>query len=201
MNSNNPYNGNNNAGSSSNMTEDERLARQMQAEEQSRNTGTPGASNSYYGGNQGTPQYGSPAPQYPQNQLPPRDEGGKKGGLFSSLKNKLGSSGGQRPMMGGGGYPPQHYGGYPQQPHYGGPPPMGYGGYPQPMYGGGYPPQQYGRRPGGGGMGAGGIALGAGAGLLGGAMLANSFNDNDAYQDGYQDGMDDGGDMGDMGGE
>jgi hypothetical protein len=50
-------------------------------------------------------------------------------------------------------------------------------------------------------MGAGGIALGAGAGLLGGAMLANSFNDNDAYQDGYQDGMDDGGDMGDMGGE
>jgi hypothetical protein len=34
---------------------------------------------------------------------------------------------------------------------------------------------------------AGGMMLGAGAGMLGGAMLANGLNDSheDAYQDGY----------------
>ncbi|CAN6675023.1 WW domain-containing protein Wwm1p [Trichomonascus vanleenenianus] len=94
----------------------------------------------------------------------------------------------------GGGYgqPPPAYGGYPpQQPGYGGYPPQPQGAYGYPPQGYGYPqqvptppqpqyivqqqapPQKQSRF---GGMG--GMALGAGAGLLGGALLAEAF-DND----------------------
>jgi hypothetical protein len=41
----------------------------------------------------------------------------------------------------------------------------------------------------GGGMGMGGAALGLGAGVLGGALIADAINDNehDAYMDGYRE--------------
>ncbi|KAI6808136.1 hypothetical protein KC332_g13154 [Hortaea werneckii] len=184
------------AGSSA-MTDDERYARQLQEQENARMGGgsSRGANDGYYSGGAPAPQYGgqpSPSP-YGSGYLPPREE--KRGGLLGKLSSKLGGSkshyGG-----GGGGYPPpqQRYGGggygggmYPQQPMYGGHPQ--YGGY-------GHPPP----RRGGGGMGmGGGMALGAGAGLLGGAMIASSMDDEqDAYQEGYEDGGggDDGGDDG-----
>lgn len=153
---------------------------------------------------------GSPYPQsnspYP-TELPPRERGdGKKGGFLGKLLGKATqkhSSGGYGSHGGYGGYQQQQYH---QQP-YGQGPPMGYGQqqygqpYGQPYgqhygppggYGRGYGgyPQAHGRRPGGGGMGmAGGAALGVGAGLLGGAVIANAMNDDDereAYQDGYR---------------
>lgn len=186
-------------------TEDARLARQMQAEEDARSRGTPGAAASYAAG--------SPAPggqgQFPE-QLPPRPGDnqsgsrgllGKLGKMVSGSKNKPygGGYGGGYPQQnyGGGGYPQQGYGGYPPQQGYGMQP--GYGHQPQygGHYGGGYPPQQ---RRGGGGMGmAGGAALGLGAGMLGGAMIGNAMADNehDAYAEGYNDGA--GGD--DFGGD
>ncbi|KAK4102584.1 hypothetical protein N658DRAFT_495291 [Parathielavia hyrcaniae] len=128
--------------------------------------------------------------------------GGSGGGGLGGLMSSHGGSHG----VGG-----QHHG-YPQQPsyypqqqhqqhHYGGgggfmPPQQGY--YPPAQHhGGGYYPQQgygggaYGRKPGGGGMGmAGGAALGVGAGMLGGYMVADAINDSqeDAYQEGFEDG-------------
>lgn len=206
----NPYedNNNNNGSSSSAADDDARLARQLQAEEDARARGSSsgGAAASYAG----TPVPGEPFP----NQLPPRPESGgdKSRGLLGKIfggKNKPPGGGG---YQGGGGYgggpgygPPQPaYGGPPPQ-GYGYPPPQGYGGYPpQPGYGGypppgggygGYPPpqgyyQQQGRpgRSGGGGLGmAGGAALGLGAGMLGGALIADAVHDGqeDAYQEGY----------------
>ncbi|GAB1725857.1 hypothetical protein NU195Hw_g2582t1 [Hortaea werneckii] len=184
------------AGSSGAMTDDERYARQLQEQENARMGGgsSRGANDGYYGGGAPAPQYGgqpSPSP-YGSGYLPPREE--KRGGLLGKLSSKLGGS--KSHYGGGGGYPPpqQRYGGggygggmYPQQPMYGGHPQ--YGGY-------GHPPP----RRGGGGMGmGGGMALGAGAGLLGGAMIASSMDDEqDAYQEGYEDGGggDDGGDDG-----
>lgn len=170
---------------------DEAMARRLQQQEQAGGSAAHrGASDNFYGG---PPQQqygaGSPSP-YGQNQLPPRQESGKKG-LFSKISSKL-SGGGSRPpqqYMGGGGYPQQgHYGGgYPQQ-GYGGGYPMGghhggmYGGYPQQgMYG---PPRRH-----GGGLGAGGgAALGLGAGMMGGmmvgGMMANDHDEQEAYQDG-----------------
>jgi hypothetical protein len=46
--------------------------------------------------------------------------------------------------------------------------------------------------------GAGGMMLGAGAGLVGGALLMDAIDDreDEAYQDGYDAGQDDGGDFG-----
>lgn len=183
---------------SQNMSEDERLARQMQDEEDAR-AKSRGQSDNYY--NQS-------APNYAQNsssgsaQLPPREE--KKKGLFGKLSSKLGSSGSSSsgPRYN---YPPQQYGGagygqYPPQPAYGygqpgygapgyghypgyGPPPGAFGGY-------GYPPRRT-----GGGMGAGGgAALGLGAGLLGGALIAESFDDDGGGDGGGDDGGGDGGD-------
>lgn len=198
--SNNPYGGSSihSAGSSHNVNDDEAYARKLQAEEEARarqsgqSTARTGASDSYYGS--GAPQYQSQGPQYqsqtpqyqsqPQysNELPPRDQDrGKKGGLLGKLLGKASGSS-SRPQQGypsggmmGGGYPQQQYGGYPQQ---------GYGGYP--------PQQMYGQpqRKTGGGMGMGGMALGAGAGLLGGALLMDGIDhmEDNAYDQGYENG-------------
>jgi len=161
-------------------SEDEKLARKLQEEENARanvgGSGPPagnrGESDAYYGGGgpgAGPPGYGqSPQPQYGQQQ--------------------------------GGGYPPQP--GYPQQ--YGAPSPQPQGMYGDPngpgaqgvqgqekkgllgkLFGGKKPQQQQqqgygnpyaqpGKKP--GGIGAGGLALGAGGGLLGGALLASAMD-------------------------
>lgn len=204
--SNNPYGG-------SSTTDDEKLARQLQAEEEARAHGRPtsrGASDGYYqgsgaagagaasyaaggagaygGGGQssygGQPSYGG------QAELPPRGADGKKGGFLGKLLGK--TSGGSSSAQGYGGYPQQ------QQQHYGGGYPQQHG-YPQQGYGG-YPPQQqyYGQAPvqkkHGLGMG-GGAALGLGGGLLGGMMLGEAMGDmGDGGGDGG--GGDDGGDYG-----
>ncbi|EME48081.1 hypothetical protein DOTSEDRAFT_86417 [Dothistroma septosporum NZE10] len=198
--SNNPYSG----GASSSTADDEAYARRLQQEEEDRakahgqGAGARGASDSYYGQQPNTyPQQNTYAQQNTQSsysaygqqgQQEPTPYGqdqdrGKKGGLFSKITSKLGSSGSRPPQQGyGGGYPQQ---GYPPQ-------------YPQQGYGG-YPPQQYGgyaqqpQRRQGGGMGAGGGALlGAGAGLVGGALLMDAIDDHeqDAYQQGYDNGQD-----------
>lgn len=178
---------------SANVSEDEKLARRLQEEENARSGGSSadrGASDSYYtpggqgatpygqpayGQQQPTPQatsYGSPSPSPygEQQQLPPRDE--KSKGLFGKLAGKFGGgSSGGRPAQYG-----QQYGqggGYPQQQNY---PPQQYGGYPQ--QGGGYYPQQQQQQPQKQGMGAGGALLGAGAGLVGGALLMDAFEDH-----------------------
>lgn len=187
--SNNPY-GQSPGPANQQYESDEAMARRLQQQEQAGGSAAHrGASDNFYGG---PPQQqygaGSPGP-YGQNQLPPRQESGKKG-LFSKISSKL-SGGGSRPPQQymGGGYPQQgHYGGgYPQQ-GYGGGYPMGghhggmYGGYPQQgMYG---PPRRH-----GGGLGAGGgAALGLGAGMMGGmmvgGMMANDHDEQEAYQDG-----------------
>ena len=181
--------------------EDERLARQLQEEEEARARGsTQGAAGGYYG-QQSQPPYQQD--QYGSAQLPEKK---KKGGLFGKIQAKLEGAAASRPPQGMHGvYPQQH--GYAGGPGYG-QPVYGPGGYGQPgyghgpaygggHYGGSHPP----RRAGGGGMGmAGGAALGLGAGVLGGALIANGMDD--AYEEGYEDGGggdDDGG--GDDGGE
>jgi hypothetical protein len=162
-----------------------------------------------YGTSSPNPGQQSPYPQ----ELPPRDNrksggGGFLGKLIGKAKASASSSG-QRygaPQGQYGGHQPQyggapHYGGAPGYgaPQYGQPGPYGQhgGGYypqqgypPQMGYGGHGYPQQYGRpqRSGGGGMGmAGGAALGVGAGLIGGALVADAINDNEqeAYAEGY----------------
>lgn len=199
LHSNNPYGAAGMGASGSSMSEDERLARQLQAEEDARRNGANrGTSDGYYGGAAGSSPYGQTgAPQYGQRPVYGQQEQKKSGGgLLGKLASKLGSGGSSRPHQSYGGGQPMygHQQQYPMQGGYGGYPQQhGYGGYPQQ----GYPP----RRTGGGGMGmAGGAALGAGAGLLGGAMLMNSFDNDEqeAYQDGYQDGQGDdfGGDDG-----
>ncbi|KAL9620293.1 MAG: hypothetical protein Q9160_005192 [Pyrenula sp. 1 TL-2023] len=221
--SNNPYNQHNIAsGPSGNTESDAALAARLQAEEDSRARGSaagghspnPGAASSYYGDQQGP---GPQGPLYDQSQ--DRGSGGKKSGgflgkLLSKASSKTGGGGGG---MGGFGHSQQHqqqHGGYGQQQGYGGYPPQQQqyypqqGGYPpQGGYGhgpggyGGYPPQHQqqfmgggGRKPGKGGMGAGGAAaLGLGGGLLGGALLADAIDDHDdrEYDQGYQDGQND----------
>ena len=197
---NNPYASQHGSSSQQNLGEDERLARQLQAEEDERSrvagvdrgqadtyygaggagAGVPGGQQPYGGGypppQQQSP-YGGPSgypppqqPNYDQQALPPRQE--KKGGL-SGLLGKLGGKHGASGSHGGG-YPQQH--GYPPQQH-------GYGGG-----GFGRPP----RRGGGmGPMGAG--ALGLGGGLAGGALLGSAMHGGD---DGGDYGGDDGGGYG-----
>ncbi|CAN1195404.1 Protein SRC2 [Linum perenne] len=108
------------------------------------------------------------------------------------------------PNPGQGGYPPQQaYGGYPpQQPGYGYPPPQqqGYGGYPPQQQGyGGYPPQHqqgYGgyppvmgaQKPHKGGGSGGKMALGVGAGLLGGLLVGDMISDVGDMGGGFDDG-------------
>ncbi|KJZ77087.1 hypothetical protein HIM_03408 [Hirsutella minnesotensis 3608] len=165
-----------------------------------------------------------PPEQFPQD-LPARDKG--KGGLLG----KLFGGKGKMPMGGSqGGYSQGGYGGYspqPQQGYYQSPPPQQYGGYPNqgpPMggYGGGYGApggyqggyggqpgyaQQPQKKPGMGGMGMAGAALGVGGGLLGGALLANAVHhhheheEQEAYMDGYQDAQNDDFGGGDYGGD
>ncbi|KAK5703420.1 WW domain-containing protein wwm1 [Elasticomyces elasticus] len=206
--SNNPFNS---AGHST-QSEDERLARQLQEEENARSHGSAnrGSGDAYYNQSHSAPQYGQQQQYGQQSQspygqdLPPREE--KKGGFLGKITSKLGGGGSS---MGR----PQQYGGYPQQQGYGqqgygqhGYGQQGYGGYPQQgMMGGGYGGggygQQYGRpqRSGGGGMGmAGGAALGVGAGLVGGMVLADAMDDDNDNGGGDDGGGDDGG--GDDGG-
>lgn len=208
----NPYDDHNKdttgARSSAHDDEDAKLARQLQAEEDAKaRTHSPaGGAAASYANTPYTPDVNSPGNPYP-NQLPPRPDSSTdkaKGllGKFFGSKNKHGSSSGS-----GGGFPgigqfggshghgAPAYGGYPPPQGYGAypPPQPGYGGYGAPpggYYGGGYPQQAYGRpHKSGGGMGAaGGAALGLGAGLLGGALIAEAFDDDH-----------DGGDFGDVG--
>ncbi|CCC07370.1 unnamed protein product [Sordaria macrospora k-hell] len=216
--SNNPYDNPANRSDASHSYEDEdaRLARQLQAEEDAR---AAAAANQ----RAHTPSGGQQSP-FP-SQLPPRpdanDRGsGSKGSFLGKIfgaAGKVKPSGSSSHGYGGGGYPAQGHSPAPyaqqQQPMYAqqqGPPQGGYGGYPPQQ---GYAPQQgyyqqqqaYGRPArsgGGGGMGMmGGAALGLGAGVLGGALIADAVNDHDQeiYQDGYNDGND-GGDM-DFGGD
>lgn len=221
----NPYDdhtgGGNQAGGSSTVDEDARLAQQLQAEEDARARGglggaqPPAGYGSAYGGHSPNPQGQSPYP----SELPPRDttRGKSSGGFLGKLLSKASSkqSGGSHGGgFGGGGYgQQQQY--YQQQQGYNQGPPMGYGqpqygqpqygqpqygqpqyGQPQYGHGGGYGQPQYGqpqRKQGGGGMGMmGGAALGLGAGVLGGALIADHINDEqqESYQDGYQDGQD-----------
>lgn len=206
--SNNPYAASSGKASPApDISEDERLARQLQEEEDARARGQPsrGAADDFYA--QGTPQpnaygqpgqYGQPgidASPYPQSQnpygTPPlQDKGKSKGGFLGKLLGK--ASGGSKPH------------GYPQQPgpYYGGQPGYGQPGYGQSGY---YPPQQGmmnrpHKKP---GMGAGGAAaLGVGGGLLGGALLGSALADagdggNTYIENDYGDG---GGDFGGDGG-
>ena len=163
------------------MTEDERLARRLQEEENARARNSPrtsadkerGAASSYYAQQQGPqPGYGYGQQGQSQSQNPyvePKAQHAK-GGFLGKL---LGKASGSRPH--GGGYPqPQPY----VQPGYG----------PQSMY------AQPGRRKPGMGVG-GAAALGAGGGLLGGMMLGGAMGDHGG------DGGDYGGDGGDFGGD
>ncbi|KAK0889146.1 hypothetical protein LTR91_014888 [Friedmanniomyces endolithicus] len=217
---NNPY-GSTTSGPGGSTAEDERLARQLQAEEDARVHGGGGATRdgTYVSGQPaayGSPAYGQQSAPYGQQAspygaqqpgLPAREE--KSKGLFGKLAGKLsggGASTGGRPQQGygGGGYPPQQQGyggGYPPQQ-------QGYGGG---GYGGGYgPPQGYQQgyqqqgyqqqQPARSGMGAGGGALlGAGAGLVGGMVLMDAMEDHDQseYQQGYDQGQDNNGGGGD----
>ena len=166
LHSSNPYGGN--PGSN---TSDERLARQLQEEENHRTT-TRGQADNYYSGAGGAAGAGA---SYPAGA--PQDTG--KRGLFSKL-------------LGGGSSSKHSYGGQPQympQQSFRPPQQQFFPGQ-QPGYGGGYPPQQgyyggggYGQpqyaqqRQGGGGMGMGGAAaLGIGGGLLGGMMLGEAMD-------------------------
>jgi len=195
LSSNNPYASatGGRAGSSHDVSEDERLARQLQEEENARAQGRPtsrGGSDSYY---QQQAAYGQPAgygqPGYtmPAGSPLPDDKGKSKGGFLGKL---LGKSSHSKPQYG---YPQQ-------QQYYGGAPPGQYGGYPpqQGYYGQGYPQQQYGP-PRKSGMGVGSAAaLGVGGGLLGGVLLGEAMEGGDDGGDGGDDGGygDDGGDFG-----
>ncbi|KAG5948736.1 hypothetical protein E4U53_006167 [Claviceps sorghi] len=211
--------------------EDAKLAAKLQAEEDAMARGGPAPPAGYGGAADSYAQAGHPGSQPPPppfpSDLPPRDEsrgrsgGGILGKLFGKGKNQQQghasspSGSGSGSGYGYGAYspqpppqgyysspPPQQYGGYPQQ---------GYGGYPQqgyaqPGYGGAYPQQQApGKKPGMGGamgMGLAGGALGLGAGVLGGALIADAIHDHDQseYMQGYEDAQyndfDDGGDFG-----
>lgn len=199
--SNNPYN---QSGTSEDTVEsDARLAARLQAEENARSStqspaaAQPGAATDYYNEtSQSQPQGLSPG-QSPGPQNTSRGTRDRSRSFLSKLIGKKTSSGSSSSSNAGYGYgysrppPPAP----PQQPY--GYPPVGYhGGYSQPGYGypqypmgggGGYYPSRPQRH---GGMGnAGAAALGVGGGLLGGAMLANAFDDHgDTYIENNYDG-------------
>ncbi|KAH9867644.1 hypothetical protein IAQ61_008238 [Plenodomus lingam] len=192
-----------------NMTEDEKLARKLQEEEDSRagrqSGDGMGQANDYYHRPAQAGAYGQQGPvpyaqggqsSYYQETPPPQDRVGKGKGLLGKLLGKAtGGSSSSTPH----GYPQQQHG-YPQQ-GYGQPYGAGYQQRPMglPMGGG---MMGGGRRP-GGGMGAGGaMALGAGGGLLGGALLGSAMADAGDGGGTYNYYGDDGGDYGggDMGG-
>lgn len=199
------------------MSEDERLARRLQEEENARAGHGPnnrGQADDFYKQQDGlgAPSYGQPQGQYGQGSpYPPQQgpygapspqpytqqaepyaqaKGKQKGGIFGKLLGKAGSSS----------RPPQQYGYPQQQPGYGAPM-YGQPGYGQPGPGGYYGgPQQamYGQPQRKHGLGAGGAAaLGVGGGLLGGMLLGEGI---EAAAD-AGDGGDYGGDGGDFGGD
>lgn len=187
---------------------DARLARELQQQEHSRRSGMTPMQDPSPG------PYAQGGPQPPYQSHPPQGEGirGKGKGLLGKIMGKVKPPGGGGGSYGhgqpgyGGGYPPQqgymnHPGGYPPQPY--GQPGYGSPGYGGPGYGAPGPyghhqpgymahPGAYGRagkKPGMGnaGMMAGGAALGMGAGLVGGAMMADAIHDGqeDAYEEGF----------------
>lgn len=199
--SNNPY-ATTQTPAGSSLTEDERLARKLQEEENVRHSGEHrSAANDYYnqpiqnqpGQYSGYPQQSaSPYPQQAQTpyQDPSTQSRGKKG-LLGKLLGKAGGSSSSHS--------------YPQQQGYGQP---AYGPAPGGYYGGGSQqrPMGYGmpsgRRPGGGGMGTGGaLALGAGGGLLGGALLGSAMADGGDGGNTYVENNYDGDYGGDGGGD
>lgn len=234
LSSNNPYNarGSHTPRNDDTVESDARLAARLQAEENARSTGShaerqqqPGAATDYYQDSTG----GSPAAAQQSSLAPEAAERGGRGRSRSFLSKLMGKASGGSSSSGGGysgGYGGGYSGGYgrpppgpPIQSSYGYPPGGGgfYGGYPAQtqmgygyspmgmgmggMGGGGYPPRRQ------GGMGnAGAAALGVGGGLLGGALLADAFEDhgdtyvNNDYGDGGGDGGggDDGGGGGDF---
>lgn len=220
LSSNNPYSSGAAGGRPSNdISEDERLARRLQEEEEARARGqhgdNRGAATDFYkqeaGSAQQPGQYGSYPPQTQGYGNPsygaPSSSTGDKGSTSKGFLGKLlGKAGGHssRPQ----GYPPQQAGyGYGASTggYYGGQPGYGQSGYYPPAggpmgMGGGM--MGGGRRTGGGGMGVGSAAaLGVGGGLLGGALLAEAADGGDhggMVENNYYG--DDGGDMGGDGG-
>ncbi|KAK4235607.1 hypothetical protein C8A03DRAFT_17676 [Achaetomium macrosporum] len=194
--------------------EDARLARQLQAEEDARARAAHSPQPPYSSHPTSPfPEQLPPRPDGGSASGGGDKARGLLGKLFGGGKNKQSSShGGGLPgalggLMaagsshhGGGGHHQGGYGGYPGgayggaggygAPQYGAyPPQQPYGGYPPP--GGYYPPQQqayHGSSGRSGGMGAmGGAALGLGAGVLGGALIADAIDDGQdaAYAEGY----------------
>lgn len=214
LSSNNPYaSATGGAGSSHDISEDERLARQLQEEENARAQGRPtsrGASDSYYQqqaaygqpAGYGQPGYGQPGygqPGYGQPGYTPTDSPMPAGEPLSEDRGKA-KGGFLGKLLGKGSHSKPQYGGYPpQQQYYGGPPQGQYGGYPpQQGYYQGYPPQQQYGPPKKSGMGTGtAAALGVGGGLLGGVLLGEALEGGDGG-DGGDYGGDDGGDGGDF---
>ena len=204
LSSNNPYGS---KSSSPSVGDDARLAAQLQAEENARAGGkspagaSRGAAAEFYNDSpQGQGQGYPPSSQGPPPAASvPQDQGKSRGFLGKFLGKNSSSQGGgyaARP-------PPQQYGyqGYPPQGGYRGgypPPQPGYGYPPQ---GGYYPQQQYAPPKKSGMSNGAAAALGVGGGLLGGALLADAFEDHDQneYDQGYDNGYDDGG--GDFGGD
>lgn len=201
LSSNNPYN--NHSGTSS-VDDDARLAARLQAEEDARAgrkspAASRGAAAEFY--NEAPQPQGGYPPSSSQSPAPPslpqreQKSRGFLGKLFGqSSGSQAGYASSRPPQYGYQGYPqggyPGGYGGYPPQQ------PMGYGYPPQ---GGYYPPQQVPPPPRKSGLGTGAAAaLGVGGGLIGGALLADAFEDHeqDVYDAGYDNGYDDGGDFG-----
>jgi len=208
LSSNNPYAAG--GGSSHDLSEDEKLARQLQDEENARahggsaKPGSRGAADGYYQEQQHAPGYGQQPygqQQYGQEQYGQEQYGQQqygqpgvqpksKGGFLGKLLGKAGGSSSKPPQQYGQQYGQPYGQPYGQQPGYGG-------------YGQGYPQQQMGqpgRKPGGLGTG-GALALGAGGGLLGGVLLGEAMGDAGDGGDGGGDyGGDGGGDFGGDGG-
>ncbi|KIH91543.1 hypothetical protein SPBR_01899 [Sporothrix brasiliensis 5110] len=198
--------------------EDERLARQLQQEENQRavagggspNLSTAGPGGSVSGGDGPSGQRGLLGKLFNKNKTSSSNYGGNNNGgggypgegygptgyANTPPPPQQGYGGGYGGYGGGPGYgAPQggYYGGGPPQGYYGGPPQGYYGGPPQGYYGGGGYPQQ--QRPQRQGLGtAGAAALGVGGGLLGGMLLGEAIDGGDGGDGGGDDGGgDDGG--------
>ena len=216
-NPNNPYSQLQRPQTPNDIDADARYAAQLQAEENARAAGhqpNRGASSSFYNDTNAHNQGGYGGPIIPQQQPPEQKRGflDKLTGRNQHYQGNYPAGQGPSPGSYNQGPPPPGYGGYPppQQGYFGGGPPQGYG-YGQPQYA---PQPQYVQQqspPKKSGMGAGtGALLGAGGGLIGGALLMDAFENHEqfeeeqAYQQGYDQGNDNngGGDMGggDMGG-
>lgn len=192
------YPGPGGATGSPNISEDERLARQLQQEEEAK-VRSRGAADSYYsgaaGGVGGTSSGVYPGPGGASSGAYPGPGGvsnvGQAAGAQTQSKGFLGKLLGKHTTTGQPGYSQQSY---PQQgyaqPQYA---QQGYGGYTQqPQY---VQQQQYvepQRKHGLGGLGVGsGAALGLGGGLLGGMLIGDmiSHEENNSYDQGYMQGV------------